>query len=166
MSLVKMLLLKDVDKLGRKGEIVTSRPGYFRNYLLPQGFAETATQQALRKQARLQEERRQQAILDRSDAENTAAVLMNISLTKIVKVDHEGHMYGSVSPLDIAHMIKEHSNIELERRSISLKHPIKQVGKYTIPIKLKEGVTADVRLEVLPEGAQQEAAPQENEATQ
>lgn len=152
---IKILLLKDVDKLGRAGEIVTARPGYIRNYLIPQAFAEIATKQALRKQARIQEERRQQAIRDQAEAKTIAEALQSISVSTIVKVDHEGHMYGSVSALDIVHLVKEQANIDIERRSVALKHPIKQVGKYTIPIKLKEGVTAEVSIEVIAEGSEQ-----------
>lgn len=152
---IKILLLKDVEKLGRTGDIVTARPGYIRNYLIPQQLAEVATKQALRKQARLQEERQKQAIIDKEDSEKAAGHIAEVVLSTIVKVDHEGHMYGSVSSLDILHMLKEQAGIELERRSIQLKHPIKTTGKHTIPVKLKEGVTAEINLEVIAEGAEE-----------
>ncbi len=156
---IKILLLKDVDKLGRAGDIVSARPGYIRNYLLPHGFAEIATKLALHKQARIQEERRQQAILDKADAEKVSEALKQIQLTTIVKVDHEGHMYGSVSSLDIVHLIKEQSGIEIERRNVQLKHPLKNTGKHTIPLKLKEGVAAELIIDIIAEGAP-ETAPQ------
>lgn len=147
----KLLLLEDVEALGRSGDIVNVKPGYARNFLMPQGFAVTADKAALRRQARLQEERRKRAIVDKQEAEKTASQLENLTLSTIVKVDHEGHMYGSVSALDIAHLMREQANIELEKRAIALKHPIKEVGVFPILIKLKEGVTSQITLKVIPE---------------
>ncbi len=155
---IKILLLKDVENLGRTGDIVTARPGYIRNYLVPQGLAEVATKQALRKQVRLQEERQKQAIKDKEDSEMAASRIQEVVLSITVKVDHEGHMYGSVSVLDIAHMLKDQAGLEIERRSIQLKHPIKQTGKHKVPVKLKEGVTAEIVLEVVAEGAEEQVS--------
>lgn len=152
---IKVLLLKDVDNLGRAGEIVTARPGYIRNYLLPQGYAEVATKAALRKQARIQEERLLQAQKDKADSEAVAAKVTGITLTTVVKVDHEGNMYGSVTSHDLVDMLKEQTGLEIERRSIQLKHPIKRTGAHTIPLKLKEGVAAEIRLDVIAEGSEQ-----------
>lgn len=154
----KILLLKDVDGLGRKGEIVSARPGYIRNYLLPQQFAEIATPLALKKQARLLEERKQQAILDRQEAEQAAAQVAEITLSTIVKVDHEGHMYGSVSAHDIMDLLKQQANVEIERRSIQLKHAIKTTGNHTIHLKFKEGVSVDIKLAIIAEGSEEAAA--------
>lgn len=154
---IKILLLNDVENLGRAGEIVTARPGYIRNYLLPQGYAEIATKQALRKQARLQKQRLEQAIKDKADSEAAAARISEAVLTITVKVDHEGHMYGSVSALDVVHLLKDQAGLEIEKRSIQLKHPIKSTGKHKIPVKLKEGVTAEIALHIAAEGAEEVA---------
>ncbi|MFA6915276.1 MAG: 50S ribosomal protein L9 [Parachlamydiales bacterium] len=154
----KILLLKDVDGLGRKGEIVSARPGYIRNYLIPQEFAEIATSQALRKQARLVEERQQQAIMDKQEAEQAASQVAEITLITIVKVDHEGHMYGSVSAHDVIDLLKKQANVEIERRSIQLKHALKTTGKHTIHLKFKEGVSADIKLDIIAEGSEEAAA--------
>lgn len=156
--MAKILLLKDVDGLGRKGEIVTARPGYIRNYLVPQHFAEVATPQALRKQVRLLEERRKQALLDKEESEKVASQVAEVTVITVVKVDHEGHMYGSVSAHDIVELLKAQANIDVERRSIQLKHAIKTTGKHTVHMKLKEGVTADVKVEVIAEGSEEAAA--------
>lgn len=148
---IKLLLIEDVEDLGRSGEIVNVKPGYARNFLLPQQFAVIADKSALRRQARLQEERRKKAITDREDAEKVAASMEGVSVTTIVKVDHDGHMYGSVSAHDIAEMLQQQANMTIEKRSIVLKHSIKEIGEFTIPLKLKEGVTSSIIVKVVPE---------------
>lgn len=151
----KLLLIDDVESLGRSGDIVTVKPGYARNYLLPQGLAIIADKSALRMQANLQEERRQKAIVDRKESEELATRLEGVMISTVVKVDHEGHMYGSVSAADIVHLMQEQTGIELEKRFIQLKHPIKETGVYTIQAKLKEGVTGSLTLKVVPDVAHQ-----------
>ncbi len=147
----KLLLLEDVEALGRSGEIVSVKPGYARNYLLPQGLAVIADKQALRQQQRLKEERQKKAIADKQESDQIAARLEGITLTTVVKVDHEGHMYGSVTAHEIVHILQEQQNIELEKKSIQLKHPIKTTGVHAIPVKLKEGVTTSFNLKVMSE---------------
>ena len=147
----KLLLLKDVDGLGRQGDVVTARPGYIRNFLLPQGLAIVANDNALRKQAQLQEERQKLAQIDKQKSEELAQQLQALTLTKIVKIDQEGHMYGSVSALDIVNLLQDQSSIALEKRNVVLPQPIKEVGVFTINVKLKEGVASTLVLKVVPE---------------
>lgn len=148
---VKLLLVEDVDDLGRSGDIVSVRPGFARNFLLPRKLALTATARALAMQAKLQEERRKRAVQEKAEAEEQAKALEGVVLTTIVKVDHDGHMYGSVSAHDIADLLQQQANIALEKRSVALKHPIKKVGVHEITVKLKEGILATITLKVLPE---------------
>lgn len=147
-----LLLIKDVDSLGKKGEIVKARPGYFRNFLLPQGLAIIADKHTLRWQARLQEERAQQAAADKKESEEQKSRLEQIELSTTVKVDQEGHMYGSVSAQDIVELLASANGMEIEKRAVQLKHAIKTIGTHTLVLKLKEGVTASLKLNVLPEG--------------
>lgn len=150
----KLLLINDVEELGRSGDVVTVRPGYARNFLLPQKLAVHAGSRELKMQARLQEERLKRAEHDKSESEKIAASMEGLTVTTTVKVDHDGHMYGSVSVGDIAELIQAQANLTLEKRFIQLKHPIKEVGVFEIPIKLKEGVTSTVTVKVTPEEAQ------------
>lgn len=145
----KMLLIQDVENLGRSGDIVSVKPGYSRNYLLPQGFAVAADKHTLRMQARLKEERLKKAVADKEESDLIANALVGVVISTVVKVDHEGHMYGSVSAGDIIDLLQA-VNVSLEKRSIVLKHPIKELGEHTITVKLKEGVTASVILNVEP----------------
>jgi large subunit ribosomal protein L9 len=150
----QLLLLQDVDALGKKGEIVSAKPGYVRNFLLPRGFAVVATSNMLRKQESLRAERAKQAIIDRKESEELAARIESISLETKVKVDPEGHMYGSVSAGDIAHLFQE-QGLSIEKKSVLVTKPIKETGVHKISVKLKEGITATCQLSIRPEGVVQ-----------
>lgn len=150
----KLLLIEDVEDLGRSGDIVSVKPGFARNFLLPRGFAVVADKGALRMQARLKEEREKQAALDKAEAEKSAEQIAAVILSTIVKVDQDGHMYGSVTAHDIAELLQSQANIDLEKRAIVLKHPIKAVGVHKINVKLKEGVTTALTLKVMSEEGQ------------
>lgn len=147
----KLLLIEDVEALGRSGEIVGVKPGYARNFLLPQGLAVIADKRALRQQERLKEERQKKAVEDKKESDAVATRLEGVTLITVVKVDHEGHMYGSVTAHEIADLLQEQKNVELDKKSIQLKHAIKATGVHTIPVKLKEGVTTSFTLKVMSE---------------
>lgn len=152
----RILLLEDVDNVGIKGDIAAVKPGYAFNFLIPKKKALIADASAIRRQARLQEERRQKAIVDRKASVEIAEKLQGQTFTVDVKVDHEGHMYGSVSQLDIVHLIQKETGIELEKRCIQLKTPIRQTGAHEINLRLKEGVEALVHIKVSAEAKVQE----------
>ncbi|MBU6445953.1 MAG: 50S ribosomal protein L9, partial [Verrucomicrobia bacterium] len=135
-----LLLLQDVEALGKKGEIVTAKPGYVRNYLLPRGLAIIASPNTLRKQESLRAERAKQAVIDRKESEELAIQIEGISLETRVKVDPEGHMYGSVSAGDIAQLFQE-KGLPVEKKSVLVNKPIKETGTHKISLKLKEGVS-------------------------
>lgn len=141
------LLVEDIEELGRSGDLVKVKPGYARNYLLPQKKAVLATAQTLRMQERLKAERAKRAASDKKDAEALAQRLEGKVLNIEVKVDPEGHMYGSVSAIDILHLF-EREGIPISRRNILLPHPIKALGVHEISLKLKEGVPAKVSVQV------------------
>lgn len=147
----KLLLIEDVESLGRSGDIVNVKPGFARNFLLPQGFGIIADKKALRQQERLIEERQKKAVEDKKEADAIAGRIEGVTLTTVVKVDHDGHMYGSVTAHDIAHMLHEQQKVEIEKKCIQLKHAIKEIGIHVIPVKLKEGVAASFTLKVMSE---------------
>ncbi len=147
----KLLLLEDVEGLGRSGDIVSARPGYVRNFLLPRKLAVIAHPHALKMQAKLQQARLQKAVEDKQESEAVVEKLQEVTLTTIVKVDQEGHMYGSVSALDVVHLMQEQAAVAIEKRFVQLAHPIKEVGVHVVKLKLKEGITTSVTLKVVPE---------------
>lgn len=150
---IEVLLIEDVVDLGRSGEVHRVAPGYARNFLFPQGFAVVADKNTLRKQARLQEERQRRAQMDRAESEKLVQSLEGVVLGCTVKVDPNGHMYGSVSASDIVKLFEERG-FNVEKRYIHLAHPIKTTGVHTVHLKLKEGVTCECKLKVLTEEQQ------------
>lgn len=147
----KLLLLQDVEALGKKGEVVSAKPGYIRNFLLPQGMAVIANTNTLRKQERLRAEREQQAIIDRKESEEIAQRVAETPVEIRVKVDPEGHMYGSVSAADIAHLFQE-KGIAIEKKFVQLTRPLKVTGQHKINLKLKEEIVVVCQLHIIPEG--------------
>ncbi len=147
------LLIDDVEDVGRSGEIISVKPGFARNFLLPKQKAVLASPHTLRMQAKLQEERAKKADVDRKDSEELAKKLEGLTLTITVKVDPEGNMYGSVGPADIIHLF-ENQGISVDKRNIGLNKPIKEVGVHPMTLKLKEGVTSPYTLHIMGEQAQ------------
>lgn len=156
MATQQLLLIKDVEHLGRSGDIVKVKAGYARNKLIPSKVARFADKNSLRLQAKLQEERRQKAIVDKKDAEEFAQKIFGKTIVTIVKVDHAGHMYGSVSVNDIIRLVEEQHAITLEKRSVQLKSPIKELGLFDLELRLSEGVQTKFHLKVVAEGAVEE----------
>lgn len=147
-SPMPLLLLEDVRNLGRKGEIVRAKPGFVRNFLIPQKKATFATPRTVKLQKQLQEERQQQALVDREESEKWAQRLREKKLTITVKSDPQGHLYGSVTAIDILQLIEKEEGVALEKKQILLPRSIKRVGDYSISLSLKEGVKALFTLEV------------------
>jgi large subunit ribosomal protein L9 len=162
----QLLLIEDVDDLGRSGDVVSVKPGYSRNFLLPKKKAVVADKFTLRMQAKLKDERLKRAEIDRKDAEELASKLDGMVLSIEVKVDPDGHMYGSVAAVDIVRLF-EKEGIVLERRNVVLLQPIKTLGEHVIQLKLKEGVPATITLKIESDvPLKEKAAPQETQAPQ
>lgn len=151
----QLLMIEDVDDLGRSGEIVKAKSGYARNFLLPQKKAVIADKGTLRMQAQLQDERAKRAVVDKNEAEILSQRINGMTLTISVKVDPEGHMYGSVGIADIIALF-EKEGISLEKKNVVLPHPIKQLGATPVTLKLKEGVPASVTLDIRSEAPAKE----------
>ncbi|MGE3953881.1 MAG: 50S ribosomal protein L9 [Parachlamydiales bacterium] len=146
-----LLLLDDIEGLGRKGEIVVAKPGHVRNFLIPNKKAVIADNNALRIQERLRVERAKQAQIDKVASEQLASQVNGLTLSTHVKVDPDGRMYGSVAAADIVEIL-ERENIHIERRFVALPKPIKETGLHPIELRLKEGIMASFKLKVIPEG--------------
>ncbi len=147
----QLLLLEDVYGLGRSGDIVSVKPGFARNFLLPQKKAIIAQKQLVKLQERLKEERAKRAVVDKQASEDLAKFLEGKTLSTSSKVDPEGHMYGSVSAADVSKMLKDQLDTDLDKRNIMISKPIKKVGLHLIELRLKEGVHSSVNLEITAE---------------
>jgi large subunit ribosomal protein L9 len=147
MSQVKLILSEDVPKLGHAGDVVVVKPGYARNFLIPQGLAIHATEgriQELEHHQRLIEERVHK---ERGDKERERDRIQGVTLEVSTQVGEEGKLFGSVTVVQIAELLAE-KGIEVDRRRIELDHPIKETGEHRVPIRLHRDVIAEIRVVV------------------
>lgn len=149
---LKLLLIEDVDALGRSGDVVSVKPGFARNFLLPKKKGVMASKHTLRMQEELRQQRFAKAAEEKKEAEELAAHLHGQHFAIEVKVDPDGHMYGSVSANDIVHILADHG-FRLDRRNVILASPIKTLGVQTIHLKLAENVPAEFTIEVMKESS-------------
>jgi len=148
--MVEVILRKDVADLGHAGDMVDVKPGYARNYLLPQGLALEATEGNRR---RFEEERRQieqAAGREREHAQELSRGLEDRSLTFHRRAGEEGRLFGSVTSTDIAEALKA-EGLNIDRRFIRLEEPIKELGVFTIPIRLHPDVEPEIKVWVVAE---------------
>lgn len=145
---MKVILKEGMANLGEPGEIVDVKPGYARNYLLPQGKAYVASDANL---ARLEEEQRrreEKAKRDYLEANRRAAQLEDVSITFSVNAGEEGKLFGSVTNGDIADRLNAEGGLdfEVEKRTVVLEDPIKELGTFRVPVKLHTDVTTEVEV--------------------
>jgi len=147
---VKIILLKDVEQLGKAGEIVEVASGYARNFLIPQREALVATAANV---AQFESRRKQHEAVaerERRTAEALAKHLEADSLTAQVRVGEEDRLFGSVTAQNIQELLAE-KGYEIDRRAVQLEEPIRALGVYTIELRLHPEVTAQVKLWVVKE---------------
>lgn len=149
---MEIILIQDVKNLGYKNDIVNVKPGYARNFLIPQGMAILATESARKV---LAENMRQQAYKQekiKKEAQELAAVLEGLSLRIPAKAAQSGKIYGSVNNVQIANAIKEAKGLEIDRKQILVDDDtIKEVGNYKAKIRLHKDVTVEISFEVFAE---------------
>ena len=148
--MTRIILRQDIEDLGELGDIVDVKPGYARNYLLPQGFAYEATAANLRRHEEEREHLVKRSMRNREQAEKVAERLAGVSVTLTVKAGEEGRLFGSVTSSDIANSLAEQS-IEVDRHIIRLAEPIKQLGMYKVPIRLHAEVQPEISVWVVAE---------------
>jgi large subunit ribosomal protein L9 len=144
---MKVILADDVRGLGHRGETVTVKPGYARNFLLPQGFAYEATAANLR---RLSEEKKkydEKMLREKAVAAEAASKVEGITVTVVKKAGDEGQLYGSVTASEIADALAA-KNVEVDRRRIELAEPIRRVGQHTVHVRLHQDVVATLTVDV------------------
>lgn len=145
---VQLVLNQDVRKLGKEGDLVDVAPGYARNYLIPQGIAVRTTPGILKQVERRREEERQRILEEKRQAESLKTALRTIGRFTIRKQVGEGDaIFGTVTDRDVAEVIQETANQEIDRHTITVPD-INKLGFYTVQIKLHPEVTADVEIQV------------------
>lgn len=148
---MKVLLIKDVYKLGRAGEIKKVAAGYGRNYLIPKGFAIPATAGSVQQADRIKVKATERRAKLNEELSDIAEVLTGKTLLFPVKAGETGHLYGSVSDEDIIEAIEANYEIKLEKRQIETE-PIRQLGTYTIPIHFTMDLVPEITVVVHREG--------------
>jgi len=150
---MEVILTRDVEKLGLKGDVVDVKRGYARNYLLPRGLAEVATAGRVAELRRIDAERARHEARTAEHAEEIASTLTKTVLRFEVKAGPTGALFGSVTPTDVAEELWRTRKIRVDRRKIEL-DVIKRIGRFSIPVHVFEGVTAEVKTLVVPEGGE------------
>ncbi|MEZ4384669.1 MAG: 50S ribosomal protein L9 [Nannocystaceae bacterium] len=145
---IQVILTKDVDNLGRAGEVVTVRPGYGRNFLFPRGLALAATRGNIaevehrkrviaRERAKIEEEHKKMAEL-----------LKTVSVAVARKAGDAGRIFGSVTTKDIAEALAA-QNINLDRKLIQLGEPLREVGTHEVAIRFSRDISVDLKVNVI-----------------
>ena len=150
---MEVILRKDLDKVGLRGEVVNVARGYARNFLFPRGLADEATPARVAELQKVDERRARHEAKTFDDAQSVAERLGKVELRFDVKAGPTGSLFGSVTPTDIADELWEKHKVRVDRRKIG-GDTIKRIGRYQVPIELFQDVTVDVRTLVVPEGGE------------
>jgi large subunit ribosomal protein L9 len=150
------ILLQDVDKLGRKGDVVNVASGYMRNYLGPRRLAEAATDARVAEVQRQAEQRARHEAQSDEQARDIAHTLNRTVLTIKRRAGVEDRLYGSVTPTDISEAIWKARKIRVDRRKVDLEEPIKTLGSHRVELTVWGDVRAVLKVMVVPGGAEEE----------
>ena len=148
---MKVILTKDVAKLGKSGEMKQVADGYATNFLIPNGVAVPAAGGAYRAWQHDIASREDKRVRERADAEVAATRIASTTLTMGVKVGEGGKLYGSITAQDIADALGRRG-ITVDRHKIDLEQPLKTLGTYKVAVKVFSGMTPEVTIVVEPKG--------------
>jgi len=146
--MMKLILLKDVEKLGKSGDIITAKDGYARNYLFPEGLALLATDRNVKAAEANKKQKAEALEKERQEAQGLAEAISRVSCTIAVEAGKDDKLFGSVTAIDI-HNALEAEGVSVDKKKIELKEHISQIGIYQIPIKLHPEVVATLKLWVV-----------------
>jgi large subunit ribosomal protein L9 len=147
---MELILREDVEKLGARGQVIKVADGYARNFLLPRRLAVVATEANKKiveqeRQAHLRKEAREKA-----SAQELGEMMSQVSVTIAQKAGDQDQLFGSVTPKDIAEAL-EAQNYHIDRRKIHLEEPIRQLGQFSVPVRLHRDVTVNITVNVVKE---------------
>ncbi|CRF48037.1 LSU ribosomal protein L9p [Helicobacter heilmannii] len=148
---MQVLLLKDVKNLGKAGAVVSVKDGYGNNFLLAKGLAKLATNDVIRQFKATAKKRAEQEAQDLADKEALAKTLEQITLKITKKVGANGALFGSITKEEVIDALQASHPIELDKKTLELKTPIKSTGLYEIEVKLGHGVHGVLKLDVVAE---------------
>jgi large subunit ribosomal protein L9 len=150
--MAQAILLKDVETLGERGAVVDVSPGYLRNYLVPRKLAQPATAASIAEAQRRQEAAERAVAEAAAKAEETAALLRKTVLTISHQAGDDGRLFGSVTSQEIADAVRQARGVRLDKRRVLLPDPIRTTGTHMVTVEVADGVTADIKTIVTPQG--------------
>lgn len=145
---MEIILLEDVKGVGKRGEKVKVANGYARNFMIPNKLAVVSTDAGAAIFAEVERRRARRSQKSRREAEEAAKKYANVSVHISVEVGEEDRLFGSVTSADIAEALKE-QGVEVDKRKIILEEPLRQLGVYSVPIKLFQDVEAKIKVWVV-----------------
>ena len=161
---MKVLLIKDVYKLGRAGDIKKVADGYGRNFLIPRGLAVLATAGALKQVEKIRSQAEIRRTEQNSELKDLASHINGLTLIFNAKAGETGKLYGSITTQDVATAIQEKSRYEVKKQQVDMQ-PIRMLGEYTVHVRLTMDLVPEVKVVVHREGeALEEGAPEQTEA--
>ncbi len=148
---MKVVLREDVDHLGHKGDLLEVADGYARNFLVPRGLALKATKGIVAQANAMRRSRSARDARDQAGAEDVAARLGTAMIKVSVRAGEGGKLFGSVTSADVVEAVRAQTAVEVDRRTIDLPEPIKELGSAEVPVRLHPEVIATLHLEVVAE---------------
>ncbi len=148
---MKVILLTDIKGVGKKDQIINASDGYARNFLFPKKMAVEANKENLAKLKSQNESKAFKKETEKNEAKEIAKAIEKITLKIMVKAGENGKIFGGVTAKEIAESLKMQHSIDIDKKKILLSETIKNVGTFTIEIKLYEGIMARLKLNVVSE---------------
>ena len=145
---MKVILLSDVKGQGKKGEIVNVSDGYARNFLFPRNLAQEANAQNLNSAQVRQDAAAHKKAVEKKNAEELAAQLADRGVTIQAKCGSTGRLFGAITNAEIAEALSAQTGLDIDKKKVVLQNPIKELGTYTVTLKLDAGVQTNIRLTV------------------
>jgi large subunit ribosomal protein L9 len=149
--MLKVILIKDMEKLGSFGDIVNVKDGYAKNMLLPTKSALIATEGNVKQVELIKKSKIKEEAKNVKEASGIAEVLKDVVLKFKVKASDEGKLYGSITNKDLAEKILEFKKVEVDRKKIHLDEPIKETGEHEVEVKLFKDIKSIIKVRVIPE---------------
>lgn len=146
---MKVILLDNIKGVGKKDEVINASDGYARNYLLPKKLAVEANAENMSKLNNKKEAANYRKDVEKQNAEELAKKLKGIMLKIKVKAGENGKIFGGVTAKEISENLKSQYNFDIDKKKIELKETIKTLGSFNVSVKLFEGITASIRVEVI-----------------
>lgn len=148
---MKILLIKDVKDLGKKGEIKEVKDGYGQNFLIGKGYAMLATHEVMKKYESAQRKKAEDDAAEMAHLKEIEKKLGALKLTIKRKLGANGSLFGAVTKEEISHELKEQCGIDIDKKTVEIEHAIKMTGNFDITIKLGHGIHANLALNIIGE---------------